>query len=214
MGPYRKEYGQGVWRVFGNSSDDGETPVLDDCVATLQTSSLADALIEHLEGERRLLVIDVSGGVVQEVWAPSGFEVVLIDHDNMQEGDPPCIYPNATLADMDEDVWDQVRVATGEGLGTFQFSVEGYWENFNEGTVADEGKNWWVNAPDQEAVEKFMALNGLKLDEGGISQISKHHISDGVDAVVEPDGKYIWLAAYREEEIAGAEEKTGPEAVG
>lgn len=51
MSLYRKAYSRhrDCWKIYGNTADDGETPELDDLIATAQTESLADAIIQILE---------------------------------------------------------------------------------------------------------------------------------------------------------------------
>lgn len=50
MGPYVKKFDRAadVWHVYGNSASEGEEPVLDDLLATLQTESLAQCLLYNL----------------------------------------------------------------------------------------------------------------------------------------------------------------------
>ena len=55
------------------------------------------------------VVIDVSGGVVQAVFADLPLKVVLVDWDNINEGDDACVYGHYPLRDMSEEQLSEVN---------------------------------------------------------------------------------------------------------
>ena len=58
------------------------------------------------------VVIEVSGGVVQDVCAGEPLEVFLVDYDNIREGDgPPYAYPAAVSPHFVEEAFGRAGEA-------------------------------------------------------------------------------------------------------
>lgn len=59
------------------------------------------------------VVVEVLGGVVQDVYADEGIRVVVVDWDNLEEGEECCagVYPPCGLDMMPEETEEQVRKA-------------------------------------------------------------------------------------------------------
>lgn len=62
-------------------------------------------------GGKATVVIEVNGGVVQSVYLSQPMDVVLLDWDNINEGDEPGFYPYHTLAEMPDETREQYERA-------------------------------------------------------------------------------------------------------
>lgn len=60
------------------------------------------------------VVIEISGGIVQNVYSPEGVRVVLVDWDNIAEGDDAVVYPTDTPSLMSPATLKRVERAEKE----------------------------------------------------------------------------------------------------
>lgn len=56
-----------------------------------------------------LVVVEVSGGVVQQVYTDLPANVILVDWDNIEAGDGPGVYPHEPLSSMAENTDAEVQ---------------------------------------------------------------------------------------------------------
>jgi hypothetical protein len=60
------------------------------------------------------VIIELSGGNVQNVYGPEGVKVVLVDWDNIAEGDEAVVYPTDSPALMSPATLKRVESAEKE----------------------------------------------------------------------------------------------------
>lgn len=61
--------------------------------------------MEKVQVPDNKVIVEVAGGLVNAVWAPEGIEVVIVDHDNLEDADTPVEDIVETVARSSELPW-------------------------------------------------------------------------------------------------------------
>ena len=142
------------------------------------------------------VVIEVSGGCVQNITSDSQIEVLLLDYDNIEAGDEPEVgYPVNYDIEHVNQLFD--NLSSNKKLDTYELTLEGFDINTDETDQLVK----WINAPTKESLEMFLErvwqpdnfrVMDLLQETPRLLSGRKLKVCDGVDIVLDEEGRIVY----------------------